>query len=146
MLVGKASMTIREDVCLHAHCSLQVISGDPTWSGSMEYALNLVSRRGGPQAMLRSSTSTFTRRYLLEQIATHDVFSGCLRKVSALCTDCHVERGSGSFINGKEPTLLGNFDPWWFESVQTSVTRWEWESVERTWVTKCSRDKSLELC
>jgi hypothetical protein len=38
----------------------------------------------------------------------------------------------GCFITGKEPVLLGNFDRWWFESVERSGTRWEWESVEQT--------------
>lgn len=38
----------------------------------------------------------------------------------------------GSFISGKMPSLLSNFDDWWFESVETSAGRWEWESVERT--------------
>jgi hypothetical protein len=41
---------------------------------------------------------------------------------------------SGSFITGKEPALLGSYDTWWFDSVETSQTRWEWESVERSCV------------
>lgn len=40
----------------------------------------------------------------------------------------------GCFITGKEPALLGNYDPWWFDSVDSSTTRWEWESVEQTYV------------
>jgi hypothetical protein len=39
---------------------------------------------------------------------------------------------AGYFTTGKEPQLLGNYDSWWFDSVETSKTRWEWESVERT--------------
>ncbi|ORY24898.1 hypothetical protein BCR39DRAFT_561360 [Naematelia encephala] len=87
-------------------------TADSSWGANLEFAMNYVNRKGGPQAMLKSPDSTFTRRYLIENLATHDVFS--------------------CFITGKEPALLGNYDQWWFESVETSQTRWEWESVERT--------------
>ncbi|OCF32134.1 hypothetical protein I316_06290 [Kwoniella heveanensis BCC8398] len=93
-------------------CIRDVISADPSWRDNLEFALNLVGRKGGPQAMLAGSGYSFTRRYLLENLATHDVFA--------------------SFITGKEPAVLGNYDTWWFDSVETSQTRWEWESVERS--------------
>ncbi|KAI9637142.1 fungal-specific transcription factor domain-containing protein [Dioszegia hungarica] len=95
-------------------CIRDVISADPTWADNMEFVLKLAHKKGGPQAMLKTTNgaSNFTRRYLLENLATHDVFS--------------------CFSTGKEPALLGNYDCWWFESVETSQTRWEWESVERT--------------
>ncbi|WWD22184.1 hypothetical protein CI109_106675 [Kwoniella shandongensis] len=93
-------------------CIRDVISADPTWRDNLEFALNLVGKKGGPQAMLNGPGYSFTRRYLLENLATHDVFS--------------------SFVTGKEPAVLGNYDSWWFDSVETSQTRWEWESVERT--------------
>ncbi|WVQ99110.1 hypothetical protein IAU59_006242 [Kwoniella sp. CBS 9459] len=93
-------------------CIRDVISADPSWRDNLEFALNLVGRKGGPQAMLSGSGYSFTRRYLLENLATHDVFA--------------------SFITGKEPAVLGNYDTWWFDSVETSQTRWEWESVERS--------------
>ncbi|KAK8846872.1 hypothetical protein IAR55_005962 [Kwoniella newhampshirensis] len=93
-------------------CIRDVISADPTWRDNLEFALNLVGKKGGPQAMLSGPGYSFTRRYLLENLATHDVFS--------------------SFITGKEPAVLGNYDSWWFDSVETSQTRWEWESVERS--------------
>ncbi|WRT64943.1 uncharacterized protein IL334_001883 [Kwoniella shivajii] len=93
-------------------CIRDVISADPSWRDNLEFALNLVSKKGGPQVMLQGSEYTFTRRYLLENLATHDVFA--------------------SFITGKEPAMLGNYDSWWFDSVETSQTRWEWESVERS--------------
>jgi hypothetical protein len=43
----------------------------------MEFVLKLAHKKGGPQAMLRDPCggNTFTRRYLLENLATHDVFS-----------------------------------------------------------------------
>lgn len=41
----------------------------------MEFALNLISKKGGPQAMLKPADYSFTRRFLLENLATHDVFS-----------------------------------------------------------------------
>lgn len=54
-----------------------MISADPTWADNMEFALKLVNKKGGPQAMLKTTKgSSFTRRYLLENLATHDVFSG----------------------------------------------------------------------
>ncbi|WWC67750.1 uncharacterized protein I206_101662 [Kwoniella pini CBS 10737] len=93
-------------------CIRDVISADPTWRDNLEFALNLITKKGGPQVMLQGSEYTFTRRYLLENLATHDVFA--------------------SFITGKEPSMLGNYDSWWFDSVETSQTRWEWESVERS--------------
>ncbi|WWC59260.1 uncharacterized protein I303_101810 [Kwoniella dejecticola CBS 10117] len=93
-------------------CIRDVISADPTWRDNLEFALNLITKKGGPQVMLQGAEYTFTRRYLLENLATHDVFA--------------------SFITGKEPSMLGNYDSWWFDSVETSQTRWEWESVERS--------------
>lgn len=91
----------------------------------MEFVLKLAHKKGGPQAMLKDAggTNNFTRRYLLENLATHDVFSESLYQ-NYLTLGC--------FTTGKEPALLGNYDCWWFESVETSQTRWEWESVERT--------------
>lgn len=55
----------------------QVISADPTWADNMEFVLKLAHKKGGPQAMLKTTNgaSNFTRRYLLENLATHDVFS-----------------------------------------------------------------------
>ncbi|RSH82889.1 hypothetical protein EHS25_005879 [Saitozyma podzolica] len=73
------------------------------WRDNLEFALNLINKKGGPQVMLRPPDYSFTRRYLLENLATHD-----------------------------EPALLGSYDTWWFDSVETSQTRWEWESVERS--------------
>ncbi|AFR97193.2 hypothetical protein C343_05329 [Cryptococcus neoformans C23] len=93
-------------------CIRDVISADPTWRDNLEFALYLIGKQGGPQAMLQGTGYSFTRRYLLENLATHDVFA--------------------SFITGKEPAVLGNYDTWWFDSVETSQTRWEWESVERS--------------
>ncbi|WWC87118.1 uncharacterized protein L201_002004 [Kwoniella dendrophila CBS 6074] len=93
-------------------CIRDVISADPSWRDNLEFALNLITKKGGPQTMLQGLEYSFTRRYLLENLATHDVFS--------------------SFITGKEPSMLGNYDSWWFDSVETSQTRWEWESVERS--------------
>ncbi|ODN79823.1 hypothetical protein, variant [Cryptococcus amylolentus CBS 6039] len=93
-------------------CIRDVISADSSWRDNLEFALSLISKKGGPQAMLQGPGYSFTRRYLLENLATHDVFS--------------------SFVTGKEPSLLGNSDSWWFDSVETSQTRWEWESVERS--------------
>ncbi|WVQ84847.1 hypothetical protein IAT38_007004 [Cryptococcus sp. DSM 104549] len=93
-------------------CIRDVISADPTWRDNLEFAINLINKKGGPQAMLNGQGYSFTRRYLLENLATHDVFA--------------------SFITGKEPAMLGNYDSWWFDSVETSQTRWEWESVERS--------------
>ncbi|TYJ55671.1 hypothetical protein B9479_003574 [Cryptococcus floricola] len=93
-------------------CIRDVISADSSWRDNLEFALSLISKKGGAQAMLQGPGYSFTRRYLLENLATHDVFS--------------------SFVTGKEPSLLGNSDSWWFDSVETSQTRWEWESVERS--------------
>ena len=93
-------------------CIRDVIDADETWQDNLEFALHMISKRGGPLAMLKAADTSFTRRYLLENLAVHDVF--------------------GCFITGKEPALLGNYDPWWFDSVDSSTTRWEWESVEQT--------------
>ena len=45
------------------------------WSENFEYAIRLVSKRGGPQAVLSSDPTNFTRRFLLENLTTHDIFS-----------------------------------------------------------------------
>ncbi|KAH8080224.1 fungal-specific transcription factor domain-containing protein [Filobasidium floriforme] len=82
------------------------------WSENFEYAIRLVSKRGGPQAVLSSDPTNFTRRFLLENLTTHDIFS--------------------CFITQKEPVLMDRFDPWWYSCIETSSRSWEWESVERT--------------
>ncbi|KAK4689735.1 hypothetical protein P7C73_g392, partial [Tremellales sp. Uapishka_1] len=56
-------------------CIRDVISADPSWRDNLEFALSLIAKNGGPQHMLRESEYSFTRRYLLENLATHDVFS-----------------------------------------------------------------------
>lgn len=58
---------------------LQVISADPSWRDNLEFALNLINKKGGPQVMLKPPDYSFTRRYLLENLATHDVFSKSIR-------------------------------------------------------------------
>lgn len=104
-----------------------MISADPTWLDNMDFMIKLIHKKGGPQAMLNSTKgSSFTRRYMLENLATHDVFS------KPDCGSLGIRLIAGCFITGKEPALLGSYDCWWFDSVETSQTRWEWESVERT--------------
>ena len=89
-----------------------VISADITWHENFEYAIRMVTKRGGPEAVLNEDRSNFTRRFLLENLAAHDVFS--------------------CFITRKEPALLDRFEPWWYSCVDHSSVSWEWESVERT--------------
>jgi hypothetical protein len=89
-----------------------VISADVSWHDNFDYAIRLVTKRGGPQAVLNEDTSNITRRFLLENLAAHDVFS--------------------CFITRKEPALMDRFDPWWYSCVESSSAAWEWESVERT--------------
>jgi hypothetical protein len=55
-----------------------VISGSGDWESTIDYAIRLVAKRGGPQAVLNSDKSNFTRRFLLENLATHDIFSSSL--------------------------------------------------------------------
>lgn len=88
-----------------------VIGADSGWRDNLEYAVGLVNKKGGPASVLSADPTNFTRRFLIEELTAHDVFS-CL-------------------VTGKEPCLLDNFDPWWFQCVETSKTRWEWESYER---------------
>ena len=59
-------------------CIRDVLTADVGWKDNMEFVLNLISKRGGPQAMLKPSEYSFTRRYLLENLATHNVFSELL--------------------------------------------------------------------
>lgn len=111
-----------------------VISADD-WVENFEYAIRLVAKRGGPQAVLSSDPTNFTRRFLLENLATHDIFSGFL-PVKKMITG-HVMTDdeacqTGCFVTQKEPTLMDRFDPWWYSCVEMSSKSWEWESVERT--------------
>lgn len=70
--------TAHTDTVLAA-CTLlairDVVLADTSWRDNMEFVLNLISKKGGPQAMLKPSEYSFTRRYLLENLAAHDVFS-----------------------------------------------------------------------
>ncbi|ORX39448.1 fungal-specific transcription factor domain-domain-containing protein [Kockovaella imperatae] len=93
-------------------CIRDVISADTSWRDNMEFVINLTNRKGGPHVLLRPQEYSFTRRYLLETLALHDVFS--------------------HFVTGKGPSLIGGFDPWWFDSVHASNGKSEWESVERS--------------
>lgn len=56
-------------------CIRDVVTADTSWSDNMEFVLNLINKKGGPQAMLNGAEYSFTRRYLLENLAAHDVFS-----------------------------------------------------------------------
>ena len=56
-------------------CIRDVVTADTSWRDNMEFVLKLISKKGGPQAMLQGSEYSFTRRYLLENLATYDVFS-----------------------------------------------------------------------
>lgn len=51
-----------------------MIDADETWQDNLEFALHMISKRGGPLAMLKAADTSFTRRYLLENLAVHDVF------------------------------------------------------------------------
>jgi hypothetical protein len=55
-------------------CIRDVIDADETWQDNLEFALHMISKRGGPLAMLKAADTSFTRRYLLENLAVHDVF------------------------------------------------------------------------
>ena len=56
-------------------CIRDTLTADTSWRDNMEFVLNLISKKGGPQAMLNGAEYSFTRRYLLENLAAHDVFS-----------------------------------------------------------------------
>ena len=59
-----------------------MIDADDTWQDNLEFALHMISKRGGPLAMLKAPDTTFTRRYLLENLAVHDVFGEILSPVT----------------------------------------------------------------
>lgn len=86
-----------------------VLNADRTWRHNLDYALAAVRRRGGPEALMARDPS-FIKRFVLEQLATHEVFS--------------------CFTTGNEPTLLTLGAKWWFEVERSSRSAWEWESVE----------------
>lgn len=70
-------------------CIRDVIDADETWQDNLEFALHMISKRGGPLAMLKASDTSFTRRYLLENLAVHDVFGASLcRLVRSASTYC----------------------------------------------------------
>ena len=107
------------------------------WSENFEYAIRLVSKRGGPQAVLSSDPTNFTRRFLLENLTTHDIFSKSRIGTRSsgggnLRVDGPLLYFTGCFITQKEPVLMDRFDPWWYSCIETSSRSWEWESVERT--------------
>jgi hypothetical protein len=41
----------------------------------MEYAIRLVSQRGGAMAVINEEGGNFTRRFLVENLVVHDIFS-----------------------------------------------------------------------
>jgi hypothetical protein len=114
----------------------KVISAGSTWQENMEYAIRLVSQRGGAMAVINEEGGNFTRRFLVENLVVHDIFSKFARprpdRMATCLTRPFFARAPGCFVTNKEPALLVKFDPWWFECQETSRTRWEWESVERT--------------
>jgi hypothetical protein len=87
-----------------------VLSADPTWRANLDFALACVRGRGGAEALLAAEPGNFMRRFVLEQLATHEVFS--------------------CFSTGGEPTLLTPHARWWFDVEKSSRTNAEWESVE----------------
>lgn len=87
-----------------------VLSADRTWRANLDFALSAIRRRGGPEAVMARDPTSFMRRFVLEQLATHEVFS--------------------CFTTGGEPTLLQTDATWWFDVEKSSSTNWEWESIE----------------
>lgn len=53
----------------------KVISAGSTWQEDMEYAIRLVSQRGGAMAVINEEGGNFTRRFLVENLVVHDIFS-----------------------------------------------------------------------
>ncbi|WOO84604.1 Aspercryptin biosynthesis cluster-specific transcription regulator atnN [Vanrija pseudolonga] len=101
------------DLVLAACCILttrDVLNADTTWRNNFDFAISCVRRRGGPEQLLARDPTSFTKRFVLEQLATHEVFS--------------------CFTTGSEPTLLIPNSAWWFDIERSSRTGWEWESVE----------------
>ncbi|KAL1407159.1 hypothetical protein Q8F55_006573 [Vanrija albida] len=101
------------DLVLAACCILttrDVLNADTTWRNNFDFAISCVRRRGGPEQLLSRDPTSFTKRFVLEQLATHEVFS--------------------CFTTGSEPTLLIPNSAWWFDIERSSRTGWEWESVE----------------
>lgn len=87
-----------------------VVLADKGWKQNLEFALKLIVQRGGPAAHLAADPHNFARRFVLEQLATSDVFS--------------------TFTTGDEPTLLGHSAPWWLEHDRSASTEWQWDAYE----------------
>lgn len=76
--------------------TVQVISGDSSWEENLEFALKFVNKQGGAQAMLAGNNYTYTRRYFLENLATHDVFGKLL--ISDQLTDQKAASSQGKSL------------------------------------------------
>lgn len=106
------------------------LAGDDAWQEILTLAASLIDRSGGIEVFLakasRSHQSSF--RFLMEQLATRDVF-GCL-------------------TTGVAPTFLNTgFSPWWFEVEGWSAADDEWESVERMFgISRAMVDLMARVC
>jgi hypothetical protein len=89
-----------------------VVLADKGWKKNLDFALRLILQRGGAVALLAAEPHNFSRRFVLEQLATADVFS--------------------TFTTGEEPTLLGHDAPWWNENQKSATTEWQWDAYEHT--------------
>jgi len=87
-----------------------VVLADKGWKKNLDFALRLILQRGGAVALLNADPHNFSRRFVIEQLATSDVFS--------------------TFTTGDEPTLLGHDAPWWLENRHSATTEWQWDAYE----------------
>jgi hypothetical protein len=86
-----------------------VVLADQGWKKNLDFALRLILQRGGVVSVLAADPHNFGRRFILEQLATSDVFS--------------------TFTTGDEPTLLGHDAEWWLENTAAN-TEWQWDAYE----------------
>lgn len=84
--------------------TVQVICGDSSWEENLEFALKFVNKQGGAQAMLSGNNYTYTRRYFLENLATHDVFGELLSLPSYV--SCQVTDYQAASLQGRSPCYL----------------------------------------
>jgi len=51
---------------------------DRNWKQNLDFALRLIQKRGGPEEFIKADRYNFSRRFIVDQLATTDVFSKAL--------------------------------------------------------------------
>lgn len=55
--------------------TVQILLADQSWRTNLDFAMRLIQRHGGPEALLSADPKNFSRRFIVEQLTMTDIIS-----------------------------------------------------------------------